>query len=237
MIIALTILLILVIAAGLVWECFRTGITRMYTLWPALLYVLLNLACPEAYSAWQAQLAVAGIMLLTLRLDRTYLASHVQEVCFADTLLLLLGSFVYPTLYIYIPILWLALMYQQSFSGKACLASLIAVGVFFIWYGIYLYLSGHEPMIHLPQFGLPEMGIVQLVVVGILVLITFYLLLCIYWRFGRTSRRRRFMTNLHLAYFLPALALTIFSQDGAADLPLMIYPICILAVLYQRRND
>lgn len=237
MIIALTILLAIAVAAGLVWECYHAGVTRMYTLWPAALYLALTAACPAAYTAWQGQLAVVALMMLTIRLDRTYLEAHAQEVCFTSTLALLVASLLHPALYAYIPVMLIALIYQQAFTLRALLAILIAIGTFAVWYAIYLYLLGYGELIHWPHLMLPTMPIWQLAILSVILIAAIYMLFCIFWRFGRISRRRRFMTSLHTMYFVVAVVYSLFTADGAICLPLLIYPTCILAVLYKRRND
>ena len=241
---ALTILLLLLVAATLPLVLLRTGITRILRLWPALLYIVLCLLLPGMLTQWRSQLAVAAIVPLYPMLQTLRKAAHPLPQVFYMTLLLLLGSLAVPSLVLYVPLFWLMMMNQQVFSLRLWTTSLLAIAFFSVWYAVAVWVW-NVPFPYFDAFRLSDFlqlstlstepsALYTLGVYAVLLMLGIFFTAKNLWRIGRSSSQRRFAIFYSALTLIVALVLTLVLSTDLE--PLIVYPFCFTAVLYSTRN-
>lgn len=238
--IALTILLTLVCAATLPLVLFRTGALRVIRLWPALLYTAITLLLPDLYACWQGQVAVLCLVPFYLLLPKARMLPQIPQLVFYATLLLMTGGLVCTGLLCYLPLLLLALLYQQVLSIRSFLAMVIAIGCFVIWFYTLSWLCGAEGW----GYSIPAMRSTPHAPIGIYSLILQVGLCCIglyfiaknLWRIGRSGQMRRFSILYSTTCIMLGMLLTVLPEGGEANTPQMVYAFCVISALYTTRN-
>lgn len=238
MLIALTILLAVLVAASLSYVLYRTGITRVMVFWPSFLYIATCALFPGLWEGWRAQLSVLCFMPIYPYLQSVHTGSSNRPIVFYLTLLMLLGSLATPALVCYIPLFWLLMIYTQTFSLRVLLASLLAICVFLIWYTLAIYqwdcrwvytaLFDLRPK---PSSFLEYYTLILdiAVMLGALIMTAKNL-----WRIGRSGTRRRIAIHFSTLSLLLG-AVIVFTLPGDMD-AIIIYPFTIITILFTTRN-
>lgn len=123
---------------------YRAKATAHFSLQPAVLYVLATAIFPFLRTHWQPQLVVS-ILLFFLYVTRDMSDTHEPNgLVFFVTLLLCLAALFVPDAVWCIVFLWIVVLLQGSFTLRTIVASLLAVILVCMYYGVAMYLGRAE---------------------------------------------------------------------------------------------
>ena len=135
-----TLLLVAVNAFVMMRVFYQANVTNLPSSFVPVSYWLLCSALPFLHTCWQGQLAVFGAQLtylILLRIDYQHLP--LQEA-FLSTLVLCCTSLAVPEMLVFIPAVWLYMLYRHVITWRVFAASLIGAATFVLYYAIAVYL-------------------------------------------------------------------------------------------------
>lgn len=135
------------------WLLFRTRFTRMFEFTPAILVFLSMIAANNSSDAPYDAFALILIMALLHMICPLWKSDDTVEQAFLTSMMIALTAIFIPVMIWLVPLLWLLLVVQQSFSLRSLTASLIGVACVAVLYAAYLLLL--YPVIHAAELSLP----------------------------------------------------------------------------------
>ncbi len=136
-----TLLLVAVNAFVMMRVFYQANVTNLPSSFVPTSYWLLCSALPFLHTCWQGQLAVFGAQLtylILLRIDYQHLP--LQEA-FLSTLVLCCTSLAVPEMLVFIPAVWLYMLYRHVITWRVFAASLIGAATFALYYAIAVFLG------------------------------------------------------------------------------------------------
>ena len=222
---------------------YHCGVTRYRVGMPVLLYMLLMAAFPSTHTDWQTQVAILFIAPVVLLLHNVHLNPETQEQSFVATLLICVASLFAPSMVWLVPCLWLGFVLQQAFSLRSMLASLMAVAVFAIYFGITVFVAsrwGYELLVAMPDLSMGWWGHIMplgdriRLYVLLAVSIGFSVVLLLY--IDRASTRVRTFTLVYMILLVVTMLVVLFGSHTPTINPLPVYAASVLStLLFQRR--
>lgn len=230
-----TMVLTLTNGLAIMWMFYYTSITRYREGLTIVLYIWFHAAFPELHTAWTDELAILLLTPVVYLLQQTRLNPQAQELAFISTLLLLIGGIFIPEMLWMIPVLWIALIYQQAFTFRTFTASVIALGLA----GIYLLsLRLYFPTAHVWDLlaapyregvSLSTTIAVELIITGVLVVAIMGQVL---WRIHKENNHVRFVVVLCIMMFLMELLLFSLPWYRHSSWSLVLYTSTLIASIY-----
>ena len=136
-----TLLLVAVNAFVMMRVFYQANVTNLPSSFVPVSYWLLCSALPFLHTCWQGQLAVFGAQLtylILLRIDYQHLP---LQVAFRSTLILCCTSLAVPEMLVFIPAVWLYMLYRHVITWRVFAASLIGAATFALYYAIAVFLG------------------------------------------------------------------------------------------------
>lgn len=112
----------------------RSGLTRMPSTVPAFIYLITVGANMSLHTLWEGQLVLMILLLVLLLMQRTYDQEDVCEEPFLATILLVLVSFFWTDMLLFIVIWILMLAVEENLSVRAIGAMIVALALAVIYY-------------------------------------------------------------------------------------------------------
>lgn len=112
----------------------RSGLTRMPSTVPAFIYLITVGANMSLHTLWEGQLVLMILLLVLLLMQRTYDQEDVCEESFLATILLVLVSFFWTDMLLFIVIWILMLAVEENLSVRAIGAMIVALALAVIYY-------------------------------------------------------------------------------------------------------
>lgn len=223
---------------------YHCGVTRYRVGMPVLLYMLLMAAFPSTHTDWQTQVAILFIAPVVLLLHNVHLNPETQEQSFVATLLICVASLFAPSMVWLVPCLWLGFVLQQAFSLRSMLASLMAVAVFAIYFGITVFVAsrwGYELLVAMPDLSMGWWGHIMPLAdrirlyVLLAVSIGFSVVLLLY--IDRASTRVRTFTLVYMILLVVTMLVVLFGSHTPTINPLPVYAASVLATLFFQQRE
>lgn len=232
----LTMALVMINGVCLMLMFYFTNVTRYREPLSLVLYLWFVTAFPELHTAWQPQLAVLLFTPVVVILQRTRLNPQSQEMVFIATLLILLASFLLPMMLGLIPVLWLALVYQQSLSLRSFLASWVAIMLLVV----YLVLGHIYFAVPLPwsiRLAAMPIALSTWITLAVAVLLAVVILGQVLWRIHKENNHTRFVVALSVLIFLVGGIATLIPSFGLLSCLPMLYAATWMAAIYFWQRD
>lgn len=222
---------------GLTLLFYESGVTRFLQALPFILYLVVFSSFHGFHTYWQAQLAILLLQPTILFLQHSHLNAKSQETAFISSIFLLVASLFLPAVVWFIPLYWVGLIYQQAFSIRTFLASVLAIAVFAIYYAIAYYFVDWVPeyaIIRPVSFiiNMENGGLEYLIYACVVIAVSIFLSANVLWRLHRENNRTRFMAVLFGNMLIGTSVLTLIPVVGSNNLPLLLFVCVALAELY-----
>ena len=222
-----------------------TGVVRYRDGLPVFLYLLTTTAFPAIHTWWQLQACIACTAMLVLVIQRSYREEENAADSFRATGLALVASLFVPQAIFLVPLIWMAYVCLRAMHFRTFLASLIAIGVFLIYFTLTIILGGIEcpysDLFYLPDWqtliGLPAatdaaFTISLGVCYGLFVVLHYVLCIVATVRINRDSAGQQTLLLLLYLFFLPTAAAVFFfrqNQSLARGITFLLYILLLLS--------
>lgn len=120
---------------------YQANVTNLLSSFVPTSYWLLCSALPFLHTCWQGQLAVFGAQLTYLILLRIDYQHQPLQEAFLSTLVLCCTSLAIPEIIVFIPAVWLYMLYRHVITWRVFAASLIGAATFALYYAIAVFIG------------------------------------------------------------------------------------------------